>query len=77
MCAAWMQSLLKPIGWNWHFATLRLLLRHLTVNVGSDHLTSYDVPHRICDAILRGCTLEGEPYLKSAVGQALSESRMP
>ncbi|QEG35263.1 type I-G CRISPR-associated RAMP protein Csb1/Cas7g [Bythopirellula goksoeyrii] len=44
---------------------------HLSVNVGNYHLTSYDVPHRICDAILRGCTLDGVPYLNSSVGKAI------
>lgn len=46
-------------------------LPRLLVEVDGHRITSYDAPHRLCDAIFRGCTLQGQPYLTSAIGEAL------
>lgn len=38
---------------------------------GIDEITSLDAPHRVYDAILRDSLLDGQPFMKSSVGQRL------
>jgi CRISPR-associated protein Csb1 len=42
---------------------------------GITEITSLDAPHRVYDAILRDSLLNGEPFMKSAVGQRLAKAR--
>lgn len=42
---------------------------------GISAITSLDAPHRIYDAILRDSVLEGEPFMKSAVGESLKKAK--
>lgn len=42
---------------------------------GITRLTSLDAPHRVYDAILRDSLLDGEPFMKSAVGQRLAKAK--
>jgi CRISPR-associated protein Csb1 len=42
---------------------------------GIAKLTSLDAPHRVYDAILRDSQLDGEPFMKSAVGQRLAKAK--
>lgn len=52
-------------------------LAHVAVEVEGRRVTCFDAPHRVCDAIFRGCSLDGQPYLQSALGQALLEPNLP
>jgi len=40
---------------------------------GVNQITSLDAPHRVYDAILRDSLLEGEPFMKSPLGQLLAK----
>jgi CRISPR-associated protein Csb1 len=42
---------------------------------GVNQITSLDAPHRVYDAILRDSLLEGEPFMKSALGQLLAKAK--
>jgi CRISPR-associated protein Csb1 len=42
---------------------------------GIAKITSLDAPHRVYDAILRDSQLDGEPFMKSAVGQRLAKAK--
>jgi CRISPR-associated protein Csb1 len=42
---------------------------------GLTQVTSLDAPHRVYDAILRDSSLDGEPFMKSAVGQRLARAK--
>jgi len=42
---------------------------------GITRITSLDAPHRVYDAILRDSQLDGEPFMKSAVGQRLAKAK--
>lgn len=52
-------------------------LAHIATQVEGHRITCMDAPHRLCDAIFRGCSLDGEPYLKSPLGQALKSHDLP
>ena len=43
--------------------------------VGLSAITSLEAPHRVYDAILRDSLLNGEPFMKSALGQRLARAR--
>ena len=42
---------------------------------GIGEITSLDAPHRVYDAILRDSLLDGEPFMKSALGLRLAEAK--
>jgi CRISPR-associated protein Csb1 len=42
---------------------------------GITEITSLDAPHRVYDAILRDSLLNGEPFMKSAVGKSLAKAK--
>lgn len=42
---------------------------------GITTITSLDAPHRVYDAILRDSLLDGEPFMKSAVGLSLGKAK--
>ena len=42
---------------------------------GVNQITSLDAPHRVYDAILRDSLLEGEPFMKSPLGQLLAKAK--
>ncbi len=42
---------------------------------GLTEITSLETPHRIYDAILRDSSLDGEPFMKSALGRRLAEAK--
>jgi CRISPR-associated protein Csb1 len=42
---------------------------------GITAITSFDAPHRVYDAILRDSLLNGEPFMKGAVGRRLVKAR--
>ena len=42
---------------------------------GITKITSLDAPHRVYDAILRDSLLDGQPFMKSAVGHRLAKAR--
>ncbi|MCC6918565.1 MAG: type I-U CRISPR-associated protein Cas7 [Alphaproteobacteria bacterium] len=54
---------------------------HLSVDfrgkglTGIDEITSLDAPHRVFDAILRDSLLDGGPFMKSALGQRLTDAK--
>jgi CRISPR-associated protein Csb1 len=42
---------------------------------GVSEITSLDAPHRVYDAILRDSSLDGQPFMKSALGIRLAEAK--
>ncbi len=46
-------------------------LPKIQTTVGDEVLSSFSVPHRVFDAILRDSELDGQPFRKTEVGQAL------
>jgi CRISPR-associated protein Csb1 len=58
-----------------------VLIPHVVVDFegqgleGLSRITSLDAPHRVYDAILRDSSLDGEPFMKSAVGQRLAKAK--
>ncbi len=58
-----------------------IALPHVTVDfrdaglAGLTEITSLDAPHRVYDAILRDSALDGEPFMKSALGIRLAEAK--
>jgi CRISPR-associated protein Csb1 len=42
---------------------------------GITEITSLDAPHRVYDAILRDSSLDGQPFMKSALGVRLAEAK--
>jgi CRISPR-associated protein Csb1 len=42
---------------------------------GIAKITSLDAPHRVYDAILRDSLLDGQPFMKSSVGQRLAKAK--
>lgn len=42
---------------------------------GISEVTSLDAPHRVFDAILRDSLLDGQPFMKSALGQRLATAK--
>lgn len=58
-----------------------IALPHLTVDfraaqlAGITEVTSLDAPHRVYDAILRDSSLDGQPFMKSALGLRLAEAK--
>ncbi|WP_298331069.1 type I-U CRISPR-associated RAMP protein Csb1/Cas7u [Asticcacaulis sp.] len=43
---------------------------------GLTQITSLDAPHRVYDAILRDSLLEGQPFMKSPLGEALAKAKI-
>src|SRR5579864_6874515 len=42
---------------------------------GIEEITSLDAPHRVYDAILRDSLLDGQPFMRSALGLRLAEAK--
>src|SRR4029077_4451830 len=42
---------------------------------GISKVTSLDAPHRVYDAILRDSLLDGQPFMKSPVGERLAKAK--